>query len=80
MDQQFGIAQERIEWMVNKDSILHPKVIEQEVPESSTTRNRRNAIKARHEKQSRSARRLRGEQVIGTIVFHPSPIPTLYCI
>ena len=52
MEPKLALAQERIEWMVHKDTILRPVIVVPEVPEPSTARNRKNAMKKRREKKS----------------------------
>lgn len=59
------IANNRIDWMVHKDTILAPPIVPSIILESSTARNRKSAMNNRREKQSRAARRALGEQVIG---------------
>lgn len=77
MHKQMAVAKERIDWMVHKDTILQPRTFFVDIPESSSARNRRNAIKARREKLSRTERRARGEEVIGN---HFNSLKLSFCI
>lgn len=64
-----GIAQRHVDWLVHKDTIVPPRNLVSSIPESSTARNRKNAINSRCQKKSQAARRALGQQVIGNTLL-----------
>lgn len=67
MAEKMVVAQSRIDWLIHKDTILHPRTIAVDMPKSTTTINRQNAINARRQKLNLANRRASGEQVVGKL-------------